>query len=115
MKTLDLLRDLAEQIPSLLTTVACIVFAVIRWRRYPTTASLLLVALVLLILHLIVFSVVYTWVPDMFVNAAPAADQEAVTRNVHLILGLVTNGSFAFIFALLLTAVFSQRPLVQRY
>jgi hypothetical protein len=114
-KLFDLVRDLAEQLPSLLTSLACIIFVIFRWRRNPRTSSLLLVALVLLCFHTIVFSIIYTWVPDLFINAALIENQETVVRTVHTILGLIANSSFAVIIALILAAIFSQRPATASY
>jgi hypothetical protein len=109
-KIFELLKDLLEQLPSFLTIIACLVFAIVRWKRSPTVSQVVLIGLVLLFLHLIVFSIVYTWVPDLFIRAAVAADQPALTRNVYLVLGLITNVSFGLALAVLLTAIFIQRP-----
>lgn len=109
-KILELVKDLLEQLPSLLTIIACLVFAIVRWKRSPTVSQVALMGLVLLFLHLVVFSIVYTWVPDLLIRASVAADQPTLARNVYLVLGLITNLSLGVAFAVLLTAIFIQRP-----
>lgn len=109
-KLLDLLKDLAEQLPSLLTILACIVVAMVRWKRYPKAALVVLVGLCLLLLHAVVFGVVYTWVPDMFIGSASYPTQGSMIRTVYLVLGLITNTSLAAALSLLLAGIFIQRP-----
>jgi hypothetical protein len=106
-KLLQLLRALLLQLPSLLTLLVCIVFAVVRWKRHPKVSSTLLISLTLLFIHGIAFSVVYTWVPSWFIT--PANYDPLVTRNVYLVLGLIANTTAAAAFAMLLAAIFMQR------
>lgn len=106
-KFLELLKALAEQLPSLITMIACIVFALTRRRRYPTVSLLVIISLGLLILHIFVFSVVYGWVPDWLLKSDT---YDAIrTRNVYLVLGLINNTFAALFVAVLLAAVFMQR------
>ena len=109
-KLLELLKDLGEQLPSLLTILACLVFAIVRWKRYPRTSLLLVIWLGLFLLHAVVFAVVYTWVPDLFIGPASYPNQASMMRIVYLVLGLITNVSLAVAFAVLLMAIFTQRP-----
>jgi hypothetical protein len=109
-KLLELLKDLAEQLPSLLTILACMVFAIVRWKRYPKVALVVLVGLCLLLLHAVVFAVVYTWVPDLFIRSASYPTQASVIRIVYLVLGLITNASLGAALSLLLAGIFIQRP-----
>jgi hypothetical protein len=109
-KLLDLLKDLAEQLPSLLTILASMVFAIARWQRTRKVSQVVLIGLVLLFLHLIVFSIVYNWVPDLFIGSSSYPSQASTIRIVYLILGLITNSSLGVALAVLLTAVFIQRP-----
>lgn len=109
-KMFDLLKDLLEQLPSLLTILACMVFAIARWKRYPKVSLVVLIGLGLLFLHLIVFTVVYNWIPDLLIRSTPYPNQAIVMRNVYLVLGLITNSSLAVALAVLLTGIFIQRP-----
>jgi heme/copper-type cytochrome/quinol oxidase subunit 4 len=109
-KLLELLKDLAEQLPSLLTILACMVFAIARWQRTRKVSQVVLTGLVLLFLHLIVFSIVYNWVPDLFIGSASYPSQASTIRIMYLILGLITNSSLGVALAVLLTAIFIQRP-----
>jgi len=109
-KFFELFKDLGEQLPSLLTILVCIVFAIVRWKRSRTVSQVVLVGLVLLFLHLIVFSVVYTWVPDLFIRSTSYPSQASTIRIVYLILGLITNSLLGVTIAVLLTAIFIQRP-----
>ncbi len=109
-KVFELLKDLMEQLPSLLTIVACMVFAIARWKRTPKVSQVVLIGLALLFLHIIVFSVIYNWVPDLFIRSASYPSQASTIRIVYLILGLITNSSLGIALAVLLTAIFIQRP-----
>jgi hypothetical protein len=108
-KLFDLLRDLLEQLPSLLTLLVCMVVAIVRWKKHPRVSLAVLMSLAFLFFHLLVSAFAYNWVPDWFINAAPIANQASVTRNVYLVLGLVTNASLAVGLAILLTGIFMQR------
>src|SRR5437660_12383523 len=90
-KLLDLFKALAEQLPSLLTLLACMIFAIARWKRHPKVSLVVLISLGLLFFHTLVFAVVFNWVPDWFIRSASAADVQSVSRNVYLVLGLFTS------------------------
>ena len=108
-KLLDLLKALVEQLPSLLSLIACMIFAVIRWKRHPKVSLLVLISLGLLFVHGIAFSIIYNWVPGWFIK--PGTYDPAVMRNVYMVLGLIFNTTAAVIFALLLGGIFMQRRL----
>lgn len=109
-KLLDLLKDLGLQLPSMLAIVGCLIFAVVRWKRFPKVALMVSIGLVLLLLHTIVFSVVYNWVPDMMIRSAALAGRENTVRNVYLVLGLTSNGALSVALAVLIAGIFVQRP-----
>jgi hypothetical protein len=109
-KIIELLKNVLEQLPSLLTILACMIFAIVRWKKYPRVSLVVLSAMGLLILHSIIFAVVYAWVPDIFINANLTSDRTTVLRNVYVVLGFITNTSLGVILAILLTAIFIQRP-----
>jgi hypothetical protein len=109
-KLFDLIKDLLEQLPSLLTLLVCIVIAIMRWKKNSTVALVVLISLAFLLVHLLVFAIVYNWVPDMFIQASPGLDRAIVIRNVYIIIGLITNTSLAIGLVALLIGVFMQRP-----
>jgi hypothetical protein len=105
-KLFDLLKAIVQQLPSLLTLIACMIFAITRWKRSPKVSLLVLTSLALLFIHGIAFAIIYNWVPGLFVKPV----YEATTmRNVYLVLGLISNGTAAVILAILLGAIFMQR------
>lgn len=106
-KFLDLLKALAEQLPSLITMIACIVFALTRRQRHPKVSLVVIIGLSLFILHVVGFSVVYGWVPDWLLKSDTYDAIRA--RNVYLVLGLINNTFAALLVAVLLAAVFMQR------
>jgi hypothetical protein len=108
---LDLLKDLLEQLPSLLTILVLLVVAIVRWKRHPKVSLLASAGLTLLLLNAIVFGAVYAWVPNVLIESALTGNRDTVARNVYLILGLATNMSLAVALGLLLGAIFIQRPL----
>ena len=108
-KLFDLLKSLAEQLPSLLTLLACMIFAIARWKRHPKVSLAVLISLGLLFFHVLVFSIVYNWVPIWFIRSAGSADMQSVSRNVFLVLGLIASSTRAVGFGLLLTAIFMLR------
>lgn len=114
LKLYELLKDLLQQLPSLLMMLASMIFAVIRWRRHPRVSLMVLLSLGLLIGLSILSAVVYNWIPDWFIHSAEPANIERVARNVYLVLGLVVNSGFAIALALLLAAIFMQRGLANR-
>ena len=106
--------NFVEQLPSLLALVACIIFAITRWKRHPKVAMVVTIGLGLLLLHAIVFLFVYNFVPSYFIQAATAEGRdyrevEKVIRNVYLVLGWISNSAAAVAFAVLLTGIFMRR------
>ena len=112
-KLWELLKDLGIQVPSFLTILGCMIFAVVRWKWHPRVSLVALLGLLLLIIQMFVFAFVYTWVPDWLINAADLANRETTTRNVYLVLGIISNIFLALGFAVLLGAVFMRRDLPQ--
>lgn len=106
-KLVDLLKAIVEQLPSLLTLIACMIFAITRWKRSPKVSMLVLISLALLFIHGIAFTIVYNWVPGWFIK--PGAYNAKMMRNVYLVIGLISNSIGAVIFALLLGGVFIRR------
>jgi hypothetical protein len=103
---------LAEQAPSLLILLAGLVFALTRWKRFPKVSLTVALGLGLLLLHMIVFLIVYDLVPPLFLKDAlnrSVEEYDRTRRIVFLVLGLISNMMAAVGFAVLLAAVFMQR------
>ena len=110
-RILELLRSYAEQIPTLLTYTACLVFALTRWKRYPKVSLTVALALAIFLVQVFVFTIIYAFVPDYFIRSANPENVQTVIRNVYLVLGLISNSISAVALALLLAAIFMQRRL----
>src|SRR5438067_1344579 len=108
-KLSQFLTDLSQQLSTMLAVLGCAIFAVVRWARHPKVSAVVLLALVVLLLQIFVFAAVFAWVPDWFIKSATPENTEAVTRNVYLVLGIMSNVVIAVVFALLLAAVFMNR------
>lgn len=105
----ELFRAFLEQIPTLLTLLACIVFAITRWKRHPKVAMVVAIGLGILLIHMIVFTFVYNIVPGYFIRSTSYENVEQVIRNVYLVLGWISNSFAAVGFAVLLTGIFMRR------
>lgn len=104
-KFLDILRDLGLQLPSLLTMLACIIAAIVRWRRHPRVSLALVTGLGLMLLHAFIFALVYAFVPELF--ARPG--NYGLMRTVVNVISFLYNSSLAIAFGILLWAVFMKR------
>lgn len=108
-KLFDLLWSVLEQLPSLVTILACMIFAATRWKRYRMVSVVALAGLFLLFLHGPIFAVVFNWVPDLFITPGSYVTAPNTRRNVFLVLGLIYNTALAIAFAVLLAGIFMQR------
>ena len=105
-----LFSNFLQQLPSLLALVACIIFAITRWKRYPKVAMVVTIGLALLLLHAIVFLFVYNFVPSWFIDySRDYREIETTIRNVYLVLGWISNSAAAVAFAVLLAGIFMHR------
>lgn len=102
----EILKDLALSLPSLITTVACIVIISLRWKRHPKVSLLAFVGLALLLVHSIAFTIIYATVPPAIIRTSSSA---ANIQNLFLILGLTLNVTRVIAFTPLLSAVFISR------
>jgi hypothetical protein len=107
-KFYDLFWTVLEQLPSLVTILACLIFTLVRWKRYPRVAPLVLVSLVLLFLHGPIFAAVYNWVPDLLIDRSRSTNY-GISSNVMIVLGLIYQTALAIPFTLLLISIFMQR------
>lgn|SRR5574341_378269 len=110
-----LFRDLAVQIPSLLTIIVCAICAVIRWKHHPRVSLAVLISLALLLIHLFIFAVVYAWVPEWIIRSANQANRSTVTRNVYIVMAVIYNVLEAVPFVVLLVAIFMRRKHPQQF
>lgn len=106
----NLLQSYLEQLPSFLALIAGVVFAVTRWKRHPKVAMVVVIALAVLLLAQVIFTILYVVVPSWAIRSS--GDYENIRRvidRVYLVLGLLSNGAAAIGFGLLLAAIFMRR------
>jgi len=106
-KFFELLKAVAEELPSLIAMIVCVGFAFSRRKRYPKVSMIVIIGLVLFILHIFVFNIIYTWVPGWFIT--PDNFDPIRSRNFYLVLGLISNLLAALCMAVLLASVFIGR------
>lgn len=97
------LRNVLTQLPSLLTLLICLVIALARWKRHPKVSLVASLAFVSLMLHGLIFSATYIWLPRWFPLLAQSE------RAFFSVLTLINNSLFAVLLAVLLLAVFIDR------
>jgi hypothetical protein len=102
---LDALWSIVLQLPSLLTMLACIIAAILRWRRHPKVSLAVITGLGLMILHAFTFAFVYAFVPELFVQPG----NFGMMRTVINVISFLYNSSLAIAFGILLLAVFMKR------
>ncbi len=102
---LDILRDLGLQLPSLLTMLACVLVAILRWKKHPKVSLAVIAGLGLMVVHAVVFAFVYAFVPDLFLRPG----SYGMMRTVINIISFLYNSSLAIAFGILLWAVFMNR------
>lgn len=106
----NIFQSYLEQLPTILALLAGIVFAITRWKQYPRVAMVVAIALGFLFLHLIIFTIVYNVVPRWVISSSGSyEDIRTVIDRVYLVIGLISNGTAAIGFGLLLAAVFMRR------
>ena len=92
------------QLPSLLTIIGCLVFTIVRWKRYPKVSRIVATSLTLLLLHTLFFAFVFAFVPDWVKPGAALT-----TQRLLIILSFMYHSSLAIVLATLLSGVFMQR------
>ena len=96
------LRNVLTQLPSLLTLLICLVIALARWKRHPKVSLIASLAFVSLMLHGLIFSAAFIWLPRWFLASG-------YDRTFFSVLTLISNSLFAVLLAVLLLAVFIDR------
>jgi hypothetical protein len=109
-KLLNLLKDLATQLPSLIAILACMVYAIIRWKQFPKVSLVVLIGLGLVLVHSFLFTFIYTWVPDLFLRSTSYPSQASTIRIFYLVLGTINNACVSIALTVLLIAIFTRRP-----
>lgn len=101
----QVLRNVLTQLPSLLTLLICLVISIVRWKRHPKVSLVASLAFVFLILHGLIFSAAYIWIPRWFLGSGSYDSNPTF----FTALALTTNFLFAIALATLLLAVFIDR------
>ena len=101
------LSTLAQQLPSMITLVVCMVLVIARWKRHPTVSLLAVAGLFLLLLHGPVFALIYAQGPSLFLKHDYTSED---LQNLFFALSLIFNSTRALAFAPLLAAIFIGRP-----
>jgi len=104
-KFLQVLWSIATQLPSLLTMLACIVVAVIRWKRHPKISLTVIISLALLLMITLVFPFVYSFVPELIVKPDDFKSRETV----FIVISFFYNSLSGIALAVLLVAIFRLR------
>ncbi len=104
-KLYEVLTGLLLQLPSLLAIVACLVAAIIRWKRHPKPSLLIVLSLLMLFAITILFAFVYAFVPDWF----RATNDIKTTQTIVMIISFAYNSLWAVALAILLAAIFIKR------
>ncbi len=98
------LSDIAMQLPSLLTMLGGIIVAIIRWKRHPRISLMVVISLVLMILHLLLFAVVFATLRSMI-----SYENFRMMQTYQTLASTAYNIILAIITAILLAAIFIQR------
>ena len=101
----QVLRNLLTQLPSLLTLLVCLIIAIVRWKRHPKVSLVASLAFLFLILHGLVFSAAYIWIPRWFIGSGSYESNPTFFS----VFALITNFLFAIAMATLLAAIFIDR------
>lgn len=102
------LETLLTQLPSLITLLVGTVAALMRWRRHPSVSLVLAAGLVWMLVNILAFSVVYTFVLPSFFRSSALFLRSSI-QFIYTAVGFVYNFAIVIGFALLLTAVFMKR------
>ena len=105
-----LLFDVLTQVPSLFTMLICFVVAIVRWKRHPKASLIVIIGLTFLSLGSLSFTAVFILAPRWAVSVGNLDS----AQSVFAVLGAIYNVFFALAMAVLLLAVFIQRPSSQR-
>jgi hypothetical protein len=105
-KLSNILRAVLLQLPSLLTILACLVAAFIRWPRHPRVSLTVIISLVLLGAFTLIFPFLYAFMPEMLGFSGDFLRRQVV----FAVISFVYNSLWAVALLVLLIAIFRQRP-----
>ncbi len=105
----QILKNLLEQLPSMLTAMVCIVIAFVRWKRHPKVSLVVAISLILMLVHVPLFAIVYGYLPAWLAQTVKPVDFIGFNRKLYLVLGLISNGMVAIALAVLLAGIFMKR------
>jgi uncharacterized membrane protein YagU involved in acid resistance len=100
----QILREIAMQLPSMLTMLGGIVVAIIRWKRHPRVSLTIVISLALMLLHLMIFAVVFATIHSMM-----SYENFRTLQTYQTIASVMYNLTLAILTAILITAIFMQR------
>lgn len=98
-------RSLAQQLPSMLALLGCLIFCLLRAKRHPRVSLIAAFSLFYLLVHGILFAAVYTWIPTLLMGERSPSEMQTFM----MVLRLIYNTTLALGFGLLLTAIFMRR------
>lgn len=98
------------QLPSLLAIIACIIAALVRWKRHPKVSLTVVIALTLMALHTLIFAFVYAFVPDYVARAWGSGSMQRVIT----LISFINNSLLAIAMAVLLAGVFMNRSAAEQ-
>jgi len=109
-----LFTSFLQSLPSLLALVACIIFAITRWKKHPKVSMVVTIGLGLLLVNAVVFLFVYNFVTNwirtsMMESGASFMEVDKRMQTVYLVLAWISNSWIAVAFAVVLVGVFMRR------
>jgi len=103
-KLWELARSLGPQLISFAAMLTCVVIAFVRRKRHPKVSLIVALALVLLILHQLLYVII-----DIFISPS-IVDMGAVAHDTYYwMIGLIASATLALLFTVLLIAIFINR------
>lgn len=100
------LKDMLIQSPIIIVVIVGIILAIVRWRRHSTVSLITIVCLAFLLIHIFVFSAVFTFLPFILNRTGVETDSYRFIFQVVSFISILID---AIIFALLLAAALMKR------
>ena len=100
----QVLSEIAMQLPSMLTMLGGIVVAIVRWKRHPRVSLTIVISLALMLLHLIIFAVVFATIHSLV-----SYENFRLLQTYQTIVSILYNLTLAILTAILIAAIFMQR------
>jgi hypothetical protein len=100
---------LVRRLPMLLLAAGGIIFAVIRWKLHPRVSLLTVIALLIFLIDVFVYSIVLYYLPDLL---RPTLTSAKMINWLYFFIYFFDDFVYALVIILLVTAAFSQRKSV---